>query len=146
VVPSAARKQEVKVAGRKKRFPGISADEALAALRWLHSVGKVSALEISGALKKREDLVRQIRAKLEELGGQGLRFLARTQASRKRVPAKRRRRKASAKAQAAWRAQGRYLAAVRPLSKANRLKIKKVREARGVGAAVAAARRLARKG
>jgi len=113
-------------------------------LRWLHALGKVSAAEISGALRKRDELVAEIKAKLEELGGQGLRFLAGAHALRRRAPAKRSRRKASAKAQAAWRAQGRYMSAVRQLSPAQRAKVKKIREARGVAAATAAAKRLAR--
>jgi hypothetical protein len=42
------------------------------------------------------------------------------------------------------RAQGRYLAAVRPLSKAKRGKVKAIRGKAGVRAAIAAAKRMAR--
>jgi len=103
-----------------------------------------SAAEISGALRKRDELVAEIKAKLEELGGQGLRFLAGAQALRRRPPAKRLRRKASGKAQAAWRAQGRYMSAVRQLSPAQRAKVKKIRAVGGVAASTAAARRMAK--
>lgn len=47
-----------------------------------------------------------------------------------------RRRKVSAKARAAWKAQGRYMAAVRRLSKADRAKVRAVREKSGIRAAI----------
>jgi hypothetical protein len=49
------------------------------------------------------------------------------------------------RAEAAWRAQGRYLGAVRRLSKVNRAKVKAIREKKGVGSAIAAAKRIAAK-
>jgi hypothetical protein len=82
-------------------------------------------------------LVEEIRRRLEELGGQGARFLTGVAALRRAPVAKRGRRKASAKARAAWKAQGRYLGAVRRLSAANRAKVKAIRQKSGVGAAVA---------
>ena len=57
----------------------------------------------------------EIRAKLEALGGEGLRLLRGPEAVKRR-PVGRRRKKASAKAQAAWKAQGRYLGTVRQKS------------------------------
>jgi hypothetical protein len=38
-------------------------------------LGVVRSAEIVGALKKREDFVAEIKARLEALGGEGLRFL-----------------------------------------------------------------------
>ena len=55
-----------------------------------------------------------------------------------------RRRKASAKARAAWKVQGRYLGAVRQLSTANRAKVKAIREKKRLRAAITAARKLAK--
>jgi hypothetical protein len=130
---------EVNVRGRKASFPALSAADAHAALRWLHATGKVTAREISGALKERENLVREIKNRLEALGGEGLMFLTNPAALRPRTP---RRRKASRKAQAAWRAQGRYMAAVRRLSKADRAKVKAARERGGVSSALRLARKL----
>jgi hypothetical protein len=112
-------------------------------LRWLHATGKVTAKQIAGALRKRDELVEQIRKRLEELGGQGGRFL--TSVAALRGPATRRRRKVSAKARAAWRAQGRYLAAVKVLSKAARTKVRAIRKAKSIEAAIAEAKRIARK-
>jgi hypothetical protein len=138
----------VKVAGRKKApFPKLSAEDAHTALRWLHVTGAVTAKQIVAALREREDLVEEIRRRLEELtrlqgiGGDRARFLTSSAALRR--PSRRRHRKASTEAVAAWRAQGRYLAAVRRLSKAHRRKVKRIREAKGVGAAIAAAKKIA---
>jgi hypothetical protein len=133
----------VKVAGRKKApLPKLSAEDALAALRWLHATGVVTAKQIAGALRKREELVEEIRQRLEALGGHGARFLTGVAALKRPPAAIRRRRKISVRAQAVWRAQGRYMAAVRRLSKANRAKVKRIREAKGVAEAIAAARRM----
>jgi hypothetical protein len=136
----------VKVAGRKKApFPKLTAADAVAALWWMHATGVVTAKQIGDALRKRKELVEEIRQRLEALGGHGARFLTGVAALRRPPAVKRRRRKISARAQAVWRAQGRYMAAVRQLSKANRVKVKKIREAKGVGAAIAAAAKLIRK-
>jgi hypothetical protein len=66
------------------------------------------------------------------------------QARQRRPAAKKRRRKVSAKARAVWKAQGRYLSAVKQLTPAQRAKVKKIREAKGVGPATAAAKRMAK--
>jgi hypothetical protein len=99
----------------------------------------VPANQIVNALRRRDRLVAEIKARLEELGGEGLRFMRGPESLRKRP----RRKRVSAKARAAWKAQGRYLGAVRRLSKADRAKVKAIREKNGVKAAIAAARRLA---
>jgi hypothetical protein len=135
---------KVTAGGRRKApFPKLAAEDALAALRWLHATGVVTAKQIASALRKRQELVDEIRRRLEELGGRGARFLTSVAALRRPTSPRRRRRKASAKAVAAWKAQGQYMAAVRRLSKADRLKVKKIREAKGVAAATNAARRMA---
>jgi hypothetical protein len=100
----------------------------------------VKASDIVGALKKREQLVAEIMERLEALGGEGMRFLGAGSFRRPSGP-KRRRRKASAKAQAVWRLQGRYMAALRRLPRATRIKIKAIREKKGVLAAIAAAKK-----
>jgi hypothetical protein len=127
---------------RKQTFPKLTAQQAHAALRWLHLLGKVTANDIDKALGHRERLVQEIKERLEQLGGEKLRILRGPEAL-KRSSAKRRR-KASAKAQAAWKAQGRYLGAVRQLSAANRARVKVIREKKGLQAAVTAAKRLAK--
>ena len=128
---------------RKQKFPKLTSDQAHAALRWLHALGKVTARDIESALGHRDRLVAEIRERLEQLGGEGLRFLRGPEALN-RTPVKRRRPRASAKAQAAWKAQGRYLGAVRQLSAANRAKVKVIREKKGIRAAITAAKKLAK--
>jgi hypothetical protein len=113
-----------------------SPDQAHSVLRWFHATGEVTAKQIADALRKRDELVAEIRARLEELGRQGARFLT--------VRGKPRRRRVSPKAQAAWRAQGRYMAAVRRLSKSARAKVAAIRKAKSVGTAVAAAKKIAK--
>jgi hypothetical protein len=127
---------------RKTAFPRLSPDQAHAALRWLHAVGKVKASDIAGALKGREQLVQEIKARLEQLGGEGLRFLRGPEGLQKR--ARKAQKRVSKAARAAWKAQGRYMAAVRRLSKADRGKIKALRDKAGVRAAIAAAKRMAK--
>lgn len=129
---------------RKARFPSLTADQAHVALRWLHATGKVTAKDIGAALGERERLVAEIKARLEALGGEGARFLTSAAVLRRPRGAKRRRRKPSAKALAAWRAQGRYMAAVRRLPKASRAKVAAIRKAKGIRAALAESRRLAK--
>lgn len=127
---------------RKTAFPRLPPAEAHAALRWLHALGKVKASDIAGALKGRDQLVQEIKDRLEQLGGEGLRFLRGPEGLRKR--ARKARKRVSKAARAAWKAQGRYMAAVRRLSKADRAKIKAIRKKTGVRAAIAAAKKMAR--
>jgi len=64
------------VAGRKKAaFPKITPEDAHSALRWLHALGRVTAKDIQHSLSNRAELVAEIRAKLEALGGEGRSFL-----------------------------------------------------------------------
>jgi hypothetical protein len=130
------------VAGRKSRFPKLSERDAHSALRWLHATGNVTAKQIAGALRKRDELVAEIKARLEELGGEGARFLTSVAALRRTAP--RGRRKVSAKARAAWAAQGRYMAVVRQLPETARAKVASIRKAKGVQAAIREAKRIAR--
>lgn len=127
--------------GRLKGFPHLTGEQASGVLKWLVVTGRVRNAQIRKAIRDRDELVAEVKSRLEALGGEGLKFLTGPAAIQRRP--KRRRRKASAKARAAWRAQGRYLAAVKGLSKADRLRIRTFREKNGVAKAIAAAKRLA---
>jgi hypothetical protein len=127
---------------RKSQFPELTAQEAHVALHWLHATGRVTAKEIAGAIRKRDELVKKIKARLEALGGQGARFLTTAVALRRLT---KRRRKVSARTRAAWRAQGRYVAAVKMLPKVARAKVRAIRRAKSIEAAIAEAKRIARK-
>ena len=137
---------------RRKRtgLPKISADQARQALQILVEDGRIAAREVSRALARREKLVRELRQRLATLGDEGseaIRRAARTSLS----PATRQalRRGAStaitAAQRAARQAQGRYLGAIRQLSKASRAKVREIRKSSGVKAAIAAAKKLAAK-
>ena len=128
---------------RKGPFPRLSPDQAHAALRWLHAIGRVKASDIASALRRRDQLVHEIKERLEQLGGEGLRFLRGPEGLQKR--ARKAPKRVSKAARAAWKTQGRYMAAVRRLSKADRGKIKGLREKSGVRAAIAAAKKMAKK-
>lgn len=60
---------------RRQRFPELSGEEAIAALRWLVARRKIRAADIKDALRRREELIAEIKRRLEDLGGEGLRFL-----------------------------------------------------------------------
>jgi hypothetical protein len=142
---------------KRRRALQISADDALRAVHVLLHDGKILARDVTRAIERREKLVRQLRAKLVELGDEGARVAGRLR--RQAAPkvaaagrsidkalgvARRRGKKVISQArQAAYRAQGRYMAAVRTLPKTARVRIKKIRQSSGVDAAIRAAKKMA---
>ena len=129
---------------QEKKFPTLSGDEAVAAIKWLIASRKITAKHVTDALKQRERLVEEIRERVAALGSDGLRLL-RPRGVPRRARGQRRRKKPISKArQAAWRAQGRYLAAVRRLPKASRLQVRAIREKKGIRAAITAAKKMAK--
>lgn len=136
--------------GSKSKPPRITAELARQALHVLISEGRLTAKEVTKALQRRQELLRELRQRLaalgEEASGQVVRAVrAGRLASRGKGTKRRRARKPPSRAQrAAWAAQGRYMAAVRRLPKGARAKIKAIREKSGVKTATAAAKRLAR--
>ena len=128
-------------------LPRISAEEARQALHVLIADGRIAAREVQNALARREKLVHDLRQRLNALGEDVALAMARspigTPAGRKAL-----RRKAGKAITAAQRtarqAQGRYLGAIRQLSKASRAKVREIRKSSGVAAAIAAARKMAK--
>jgi hypothetical protein len=138
------------MARRSKSSLAISAEQARLALSILINEGRLAVRDVQGALARRERLIRQIRVRLHALGAEGidlagdLRKVAVTRFGRAEKASREPRRKAvSAAVRATRQAQGRYLGAIRRLSKAGRKRIKAIREKRGVKAAISAAKRLA---
>ena len=131
---------------------GLSAQQAHQALSVLLHDGKVRAGEVWAALKRREHLLNDLKGRLAALGGdikgiaaKGGPFPVLAIGRGTRRPAARKAQKpVSAARRAAMKAHGRYLAAVRPLSKAGRAKVKAIREKSGMRAAIAAAKRMAK--
>jgi hypothetical protein len=130
---------------KSSALPRISAEQARQALQVLVAEGRVAAAEVSRALKRRERLVRELRARLHSLGEEVARAAREAAPSRKtRAVVRRRATKAITAAQrAARQAQGKYLGAIRRLSKASRAKVREIRKSDGVRAAIAAAKKLA---
>ncbi|SRR6266545_95436 len=142
------------MARRQRSFLALSGHQAQAALGVLIQEGKLAASEVEKALQRRDRLVRALRASLAALEagvvGVGRRVLKGgpfpmtgkgKPAGRQAV---RRKPRISAATRKIYQQQGRYMAAVRQLAKADRAKIKAIREKSGVRAAIAAAKRMAR--
>jgi hypothetical protein len=130
---------------RRRTSLTLSAEAAHQALAFLIHEGKLATNEVSKALQRREKLVREIREKLATLGGEGLaatRRVVKTAEKSSRPARKRARRAVSRAARKIYQAQGRYMAALRPLSKAARKQIKSIRKKSGIDAAIKEAKKL----
>jgi hypothetical protein len=119
----------------------LSGQHAAQALQMLIEDGKIAGRDIVNALRRREKTVRELRARLSALGEDVSQAVMR---SAKSSPTLRKTRKRISKAQrTARQAQGRYMAAVRQLSKDARKKVKAIRMKSGVNVAIREAKRLA---
>ena len=138
------------MARRRRQSLALSGEHARQALAILIQEGKLAASEVKKALQRRDRLVRALRASLAALEagvvGVGRRVLkhrplpmggTRKATGRRTV---RRRPRISPATRKKYQAQGRYMAALRNLSKESRAKIKAIREKSGVNAAIAAAK------
>jgi hypothetical protein len=131
---------------RKKTVKAVrlTGEHAAYALQMLIEDGKIASRDVVQALKRREKTVRELRARLIALGedvskavagaAKAANGSARVQKARKQITRAQR---------TARQAQGRYMAAVRQLSKDARKKVKEIRVKSGVDAAIREARRLA---
>jgi hypothetical protein len=131
---------------KTKKALKLSAEHAAVALHLLIEDGKVAAADVTRALKNREQMIRDLRARLSDLekaAAPVARRIAKAGRKAARRAAPRARKAISSAQKAARKAQGRYLAAIRRLSKDARAKIKAIRKQSGVVAAIKAARKLA---
>jgi hypothetical protein len=129
---------------RKKRKPlNLTAEHAAHAIGMLVSEGRIAERDVVNALHRREKLMEELRERLAALesGAMAMGGSKRKARGRQRPRAKL---KLSAARRAALKLHGKYLGTVRPLSKANRVKVKAIREKSGVRAAIAAARKIAK--
>jgi hypothetical protein len=140
---------------RRRRTPlTLSAEQARQALAVLIQDGKVAISEVQRALKRREHLIRELRSRLASLGEDGVwagRRLRKSAAAGFRAAErasrpirKRAKPRISTATRKIYQAQGRYMAALRQLSKGARKQIKAIREKSGVKAAITAAKRMAK--
>jgi hypothetical protein len=129
---------------RRTKSPFFTSDQAAQALNVLIADGKIAARDVADALERREQLIRDLRRRLValELGpGSGVE----TTGSRVvRSVTSKPKREISAARRAALRLHGQYLGHIRTLPKKAKAKIRGIREAKGVPAAIEAARTLSR--
>ena len=131
---------------KTKKALRLSAEHAAAALQLLIEDGKVAVADVARALRRREKLIRDLRARLsalEEAARPAAKRLARASRKAARRARPQARRVLSRAQKTARQAQGRYLAAIRSLSKEARTKVRAIRKSSGVAAAIKAARSLA---
>lgn len=125
----------------------LSAEHAAVALNLLIQDGKIAAADVAKALKRREALIKDLRSRLNALEEAAAPVARRLAADGRKayLRARPKAKKAISRAQrVARQAQGRYMAAVRRLSKDARAKIKAIRAESGVDAAIRAALKMAK--
>ena len=133
---------------KTKKDSGLSAEHAAIALQLLIADGKVAAADVTRALKNREKMISDLRARLaalETAARPAARRLARAVESRRAVRAARpKARRALSEAQStARKAQGQYLGAIRRLSQGRACEDQGDPRSLGVAAAIKTARRMA---
>jgi hypothetical protein len=139
------------LARRRKSSLAVTAEQAQQALAFLVQEGKLAASEVGKALVRRERLIREVRELLAHLGVDGIEagrtvrkravkaFRAAERTSR---PARKRAtHKITAATRKLYRLQGKYMSALRPLSKEARTGIKAIRKKSGIDAAIKAAKK-----
>jgi hypothetical protein len=123
---------------KTKKTLRLSARHASLALQMLLEDGKIVAKDVTSALKRREKTIRDLRARLSALGEDVAASVAKT-AAREGPKARR----AISRAQrTARQAQGRYLGAIRRLSKQARARVRAIRAESGIDAAIRAAAKM----
>jgi hypothetical protein len=123
----------------------FTAEHATRALQVLIADGKLAAKDVANALKRRESMIRELKQKLAALEHGVASGIVDARKAVTRRAGRTPRRRVSAARRAAMKLHGKYLGTVRPLSKANRAKVKATRQKSGVRVAIAHARRLAGK-
>jgi hypothetical protein len=131
---------------KTKKELRLTAQHAAYALQMLIQDGKVAASDVQRALKRREAVIQDLRARLEaleEAAAPVVRRMARNGRRQIQAAAPKARKAITRAQRVARQAQGRYLAAVRRLSKDARLKVRDIRLKSGVDAAIRAAKKMA---
>ena len=125
---------------KTKKALRLSAHHASLALQMLVDDGKIAAKDVAAALRRREKTIRELRARLSALGEDVAASVAKTAARE----APRARRAITQAQRRARQAQGRYLGAIRKLSRQARVRVRAIRAKSGVDAAIRAAVKMAR--
>ena len=143
------------MAKKRRTLAAITQVQAYQALSFLVHQGKLAVLTVEKALRHRKRIISEVRERLAALGvdpARGLGTLAKDgpfpkatgvrQGTPRSSPRSRRKRPVSAAVKKTRQDQGRYLGAIRQLSKQDRKKVKAIREKSGVTAAIVAAKKM----
>ncbi len=122
----------------------ITADRAAQVLHILIAEGKLTAKHVSDALKRREELIHDLRERLAALEQGAVSAVERAGRRVARTVTRTAKRRMSPARSAALKLHGRYLGHIRTLPKASKAKVKAIREKSGVHAAINAAKKLAK--
>lgn len=120
----------------------LDARQAQYVLQALVERRKVAARHIQQILRDREREIAALRRRLEALESHGAGVVAK--AAERTASAARRARRLSPKVRALRRQQGEYMGLVRRLKPAEKTRVRAVREKKGLGAAIRAARAMRR--
>jgi hypothetical protein len=134
-----------RVRRKTKKAINLTAQNAAVALQLLIEDGKIAASDVAKALERREKMIRELRSRLrslEKASAPAARRLARAGRRAARRAAPRVRKELSRAQKVARQAQGRYMAAVRRLSKDARARVRAIRKQSGVKAAIQAAKKI----
>ena len=129
---------------KTKKTLNLTAERAAHALHVLIADGKIAAKDVTGALKRREHLIHELRQRLVALEQGAVSAIERTGRKVVRTVERRTKRRMSAARRAALKLHGKYIGSVRTLSKEAKAAVKAIRAAKGVHAAIAAAKKLAK--
>ena len=122
----------------------ITADRAAHVLHILIADGKLTAKHVSEALKRREEMIHELRQRLAALEQGAVSAVEKAGRKVARKAARTARRRMSPARRAALKMHGRYIGHIRTLPKAAKAKVKAIRERSGVHAAIRAARNMAK--
>ena len=130
---------------KTKKTLNLTAERAARALHVLIADGKIAASDVTEALKRREQMIRDLRQRLEALEQGAISAVKSTGRKFARKVTRRPKRRMTAVRRAALKLHGKYLGHIRTLPKTAKAKIKVIRAAKGVHAAIKAAIKAARK-
>jgi hypothetical protein len=131
---------------RSRKTLNLSTDRAAHALHVLITDGKIAASDVTKALKRREQMIRELQQRLDALLGvkDGPSPIKKRRQRVARMVERKAKRRMSGTRRAALKLHGKYLGHIRMLPKAAKAKVKKIRGTAGVHAAIKAARKMAK--
>lgn len=122
----------------------LTTQHAANALHLLVVEGRITLKDVTAALGRREQMIRELREKLASIEGAVLHEKPIATRAARRKAVRKGKRRISAAGRASLQLQGKYMGTVHRLPAAARAKIKRIKDKSGIRAAIAAARKLSR--